>query len=926
MLEFLEGLNEQQYEAATTINGPMLMLAGAGTGKALLNGTKVQTPNGPVAIETLTVGDKVFGRDGRAYDVLGVFPQGKKGINRICFSDGTSIKCCSEHLWNYQIATVDNFDNHGQFVTATTATIANLLQQYKDTTTHLFIPVCDTLIFGDYSSDNNTIDDTWIPSQGVEELMTSDFRINFLYRTFPNLFSDDNDNPNPNNTFVSPNLATIKNIQFIAESCGFITKIEAKKINSNDDAAIIYRVTVYHGKTDNVRYITNIISTGEMGEMTCISVASPDSLFLTEHCIVTHNTKTITCRAGYMISQGIAPENILMLTFTNKAAREMKTRLASYFGDDIANRVTASTFHSFCVMLLRKYAHAVGLNSNFTVLSPGDDEDIISMVKSEHDKQRYSTRGFPPNGKVCDFISASINKNITIQEAMENGKYSVFHTEVAELKEYADAYKKANNCMNYDDLLLRVVELLENKDNAKKIANTYKYIMTDEYQDTNPLQDAILLALFEFTKNIAVVGDDLQSLYGFRGAEVQNIIKFPEKFEGCKVITLVQNYRSVQEILDLSNKVTLCATEGTPKQLIGQRKAGYKPAVLGTRDQHSEADKVVALVENALNKGVSPEEICIVERNSMSSAEIEIQLNRKGIEFDKYGGSKFVDLSYVKDILAYLKLMINPYDEISWFRILQLHAGIGTVTARKLATVLKTDGYKHLLDVKHKKRVYGTELFNLYKQIVSCEKTSLQDTLKSFIEFYGVTSKENIKNMKTEESTRTEYFNELENKLENLQKLLEIAEPYNKIDTFLDDLLLDNTAVDEMERDKGHIVISTIHSVKGLEFEVVIVLDCVDEIFPKYQDVGDVQYNEELRCFYVAITRAKNHLFIMCPESAMSFGRPIEGKPSHYLKEVSGLIASNDKNFFDRFESASCDFDDFLYSDRGNRWRRRTWG
>ena len=630
-------------------------------------------------------------------------------------------------------------------------------------------------------------------------------------------------------------------------------------------------------------------------------------------------TFCLTCRAGNMIHQGISPENILMLTFTNKAAREMKDRIGRFLGEDVANRLTASTFHSFCVMMLRKFHKVANLDPNFTVLSSGDDEDIISMVKSSEDKQRYSGRGFPSNGKVCSFISASINKNISIAQAMKDTKYEHFYAEVEELKEKADEYKRLNQCLNYDDLLVRFIEVLQHKPTAQRIAATYQYIMVDEYQDTNPLQDKILLALFEFTKNIAVVGDDLQSLYGFRGADVQNIIRFPEKFMGCKTITLVRNYRSCQEVLDLSNKITLCATEGTPKQLIGTYHSGNKPVVLSVTDQHDEADRVLQIIRKCESSGIPLEDICIVERNSISSAEIEVKLNKEGYEFDKYGGSKFVDLSYVKDILAYLKLMSNPYDEISWFRILQLHAGIGSVNARKIADGCKKDGFKHLTDKKYARRQYGEELDGLYKQLLSCEKLKLTELITSFIDFYVATSRRNIENMKTDEANRTLYNLELDAHADDLKKLIDIAAPYRSIDSFLDDLLLDNTKVDEIEDNKGHVVISTIHSVKGLEYDTVIMLDCLDEIFPKYDEVGDTQYNEELRCFYVAVTRAKTKLFIMCPKSANRFGQPIAGIPSHYLKETSGLLASNDKYFFDRFVEKDA-LDDYFGG--YNRYRR----
>lgn len=632
----------------------------------------------------------------------------------------------------------------------------------------------------------------------------------------------------------------------------------------------------------------------------------------------TGKTATLTYRTGYMIEQGISPEHILMVTFTNKAAREMKSRIASFLSNDIAEKVTACTFHSFCVMMLRKYSNVIGMNSNFTVLSSGEDEDIIAMVKSVDEKKRYTGKGFPPNGKICSFISSAINKDMSISDVMNGTKYAKFTKEVIEIGKEAAKYKQANSMANYDDLLVYVIQILKRSPEvAQKIAATYQYIMVDEYQDTNPLQDMILSELFKYTKNIAVVGDDMQSLYGFRGADVNNIIHFPEKFQGCKTIKLVRNYRSSQEILNLSNNITEWATEGFPKKLIGTHSSGIKPAVISVSDQHEEANHVIKLIGSLVAKGVPLDEICIIERNSISSAEIEVKLNKEGIPFEKYGGMKFIDLSYVKDILAYLKVMVNPYDEIAWFRILQVHRGIGSTYARRIADGLKKDGFSHLLDKQYIKKGYGSELELLHKQLVFCEGLELKKMLDSFIDFYISTRKRNIEEMDTDEGSRTEYLAENEQQGKELKRLSEIAELYNKIDTFLDDLLLDNTTINDTAQN-GNLVISTVHSVKGLEYQAVIVLDCVNGLFPNADVAGSKEDNEELRCFYVAVTRAKERLFLISPKAANRYGKPLPGIPSRYLESTSGLISSNDSNFFARF-SEPVD-EDWGYFKR-NIWR-----
>ena len=638
-------------------------------------------------------------------------------------------------------------------------------------------------------------------------------------------------------------------------------------------------------------------------------------------CAGSGKTRCMTSRAAHMIDQGISPEQILMLTFTNKAAKEMKERLAQMLDEDSANKALACTFHSFCALMLRKYGHHIGISPHFTILSPGDDEDIISIVKSYADKTRYKGRGFPPNSKVCGFISMAVNKDLGISDVVGPTKYATFVDEIIELAKLSNEYRKAHDMLNYDDILLRFIDLLNMKpDIAEKIANTYQYIMVDEYQDTNPLQEDILLELFRYTKNIAVVGDDMQSLYGFRGAEVENIIHFPDKFTGCKTVTLVRNYRSNQEILDLGNKVCQCSTEGFPKELIGTHHSNTLPSLISVNNQYEETEYVIELIQRLHRDGVPYDEICIVERNSILSAGIEIKLNKLGIEFDKYGGAKYTDLSYVKDILAYLKVMTNPYDEISWFRILQVHRGIGNVNSRKISEKCRKGGFEALLDKSYAKRQYGPELKRLYDQLKSCEGIKLVNMIKRFITFYCDTNKKNIEEMDTDEGSRTAYLMNNEGQREELQKLVEIAGTYRSVDSFLDDLLLDNTKANEHESE-GKLVISTIHSVKGLEYDTVIILDCVDGIFPNADAEGSKEDNEELRCFYVAVTRAKERLYLICPRSAMRYGQSINGVPSRYLKETEGIIRSNDPHFFSRFKKAWPDYDDWAGGTFG-RYRR----
>lgn len=611
----------------------------------------------------------------------------------------------------------------------------------------------------------------------------------------------------------------------------------------------------------------------------------------------TGKTRTIVYRTAYILEHKASANEILMLTFTNKAATEMKDRVSELLGEEKAKEITACTFHSFCVKMLRKYAKYVDIVPHFTILASGDDTDIINMKKAEAKEHRYDKTGFPPSAKIVDIISRAINKNITLKEVLEEEKYvkyAEFLDDIIELDQATSKYKVDNSMLNYDDMLLKMNELLDKRpDIAKEISDTFTYIMVDEYQDTNVLQDRILHSIRKDNKNLAVVGDDMQSLYAFRGAEVQNIIDFPKRMEGTKIVTLVQNYRSNQEILDLSNYAVTFATEGYQKKLVGTHKAGKKPIIHFSSTQSEEAEKVIDLIEELHDDNSVPyDQICVLARNSFITAEVEGLLKMNGINFSKFGGAKFFDLEYVKTVLSYFRIMARTEDEIAWFRVLKLYAGIGDRTAKKIAENCKNIGMEHLKDKKYLHKPYTDGLIELYDEFIKLQDMNLMDVTKEIIEFYTRVNEEYIKKMRVaDEAKRTEYLEENKDHYKNLQVLLTIVEKFNTITEFLDDFLLDNTNITQNNNDEGLLVVSTIHSIKGLEFSAVIIMDCIDEIFPSTtdRDIGNKEDNEELRCFYVALTRAKEYLHLMTVNYARVFGRQINGHLSHYLNGAENL-------------------------------------
>ncbi len=597
-------------------------------------------------------------------------------------------------------------------------------------------------------------------------------------------------------------------------------------------------------------------------------------------------TRTLIYRVAYLIEQGTTPQQILLLTFTNKAANEMKERARDML-DERCSKITACTYHSFCAKMLRKYYSYAGLSQNFSIISTGDTCDILTMLKAE--KNYHKIKGFPPSSVIAGTRSTMLNKEQSLEFVVHSKyrKYKDYITEIAELIEAYNKYKVKNNMVDYDDLLLYMLQLLETFPSIReKLDDTYRYVMVDEYQDTNALQEQIVFKLREKNHNLTVVGDDFQSIYGFRGSCVKNILTFPDKQEECRVVYLTTNYRSNQEIMDLSNNMMKNnATEGYFKEMKGTYHKNRKPKLYHVNDTRHESQFVLNEILKLHESGVAYKDICILIRNSFQSFQIESLLTSMGISYDKYGGLKFLEKEHVKDILAYLRCIVNPKDEIAWFRILKLHEGIGDVFARKIAAECKTDGIQGLTGESFAKKKFSGELKILKKELETIKNLELEDMLEETITFYHGLNDRNIRHMKTnDESAREELLIRNESNFNELKTLIQLADGYTGIVEYLDDLSLDN----KNEKETDRLVISTIHSAKGLEYDTVFILDCVQEVCPGTTESkrGTAEDNEELRCFYVAVTRAKNNLYLLVPHVMTKYGQVFEGKLSHYIENV----------------------------------------
>ena len=597
----------------------------------------------------------------------------------------------------------------------------------------------------------------------------------------------------------------------------------------------------------------------------------------------TGKTRTLIYRVAHLIESGVSPESILLLTFTNKAANEMKERAEKMLKEKCG--ITACTYHSFCVKMLRFYGKMAGISPDFTIISGPDEADIIDIVKSELNFQKL--KNMPSASVFASMLSTCVNKRLTLEELLKEQKYWRFRQNERKLlllREETKKYKEEHNLFNYDDILLKFDQMLTDYSNiARRIEDTYRYIMVDEYQDTNTLQDSIIRKIRTKNTNLMVVGDDMQSIYKFRGADVQNILSFPKRYTDCKVIYLTENYRSSQEILNLANHVMTNATEGYQKNLRAQFSSQELPKVYSVNDTKTEAEFVLNRIKAKHAEGIPYNDICVLYRNSFQSYELEVLLNKAGLDFEKYGGFRFLDRAHIKDVLAFLRIYTNPSDELAWFRILQLHIGIGKVYARNISRKCLEYGPEYLIDDCHKRKKYGVHIRKLYDEIQSWEGKEFLEILKSSCAYYAKTLENTIRNKKVDsESDREESLQDLERNKEDITILQEMAKDYDSALAFLDATTLDATKSKENEEDK--LVLSTIHSIKGLEYDTVILLDCIDEILPSARYIGSPEDNEDVRCMYVAVTRAKNTLYMMVPKIALKYGKAIPGDLSRYIE------------------------------------------
>lgn len=591
-------------------------------------------------------------------------------------------------------------------------------------------------------------------------------------------------------------------------------------------------------------------------------------------------TKTLTYRVARLIEDGIKPENILLLTFTKKAAAEMLSR-ATLVLDDRCEKVAGGTFHSFANIILRKYSKFLKLKSNFTILDKSDCEDIINHITGQMFPKKE--KRFPKKSTILEIYSKSVNKETPTKQIIEEEFPQFAHCEdkIIEVHKAYVGYKRENSVLDYDDLLLYVKLLLENNEGLrKKLSNQYQYIMVDEYQDTNTLQADVIRLLASEHSNIMAVGDDAQSIYSFRGANYRNILDFPKLFEGTEIIKLEQNYRSTQNILKLTNTIISKAKEKYAKTLFSNIESPIVPALICAKDTQMEADFICQRILELLDEDVNLSDICVLARNARMSYALEIELSKRAIPYQKFGGPKFMETAHIKDIVSHLRVIINPDDIISLNRILLLLKGVGATTVNNIIPIIKGNLNPNIKLLPSNKTTSLVPLLktleNLRSQI-SMRKPS--DIVEDVIEYYRPILKD-----------KYDDYNKREKDLDHFQYL---SEQYSNLEDFISDMALEppDASVEGMYKrnsDDEALTISTIHSAKGLEWDSVFIIGAVDGRFPSaYSFNSAEEMDEELRLMYVATTRAKNNLYITYPVDMYDYSmNMVLSKPSRFLNGI----------------------------------------
>lgn len=603
-------------------------------------------------------------------------------------------------------------------------------------------------------------------------------------------------------------------------------------------------------------------------------------------------TRTLTYRVAYLLEQGVNPSELLLLTFTNKAAREMLQRVGVLMGQD-SQGIWGGTFHSVASRILRSFAESLGYQSNFSILDTEDANDLLKSVMKDLQLDP-KTRRVPSASVAHSLLSYARNTQRSIEACLQE-KHPTFVPLLPEIEQLVVQYqqrKKAANAMDFDDLLSNMVILLEDPVIGNTLAQSFRYVLVDEYQDTNALQARIVKGFAKVHRNILVVGDDAQSIYAFRGADVKNILSFPDQWPEAKTFKLLNNYRSTPEILEVANESLTHNEHQFQKELVGMSKSGKKPKVVPCTSATQEAQYVAEQILALKKEGKSLSQIAVLFRSSAHSQALEFELLKRDLPYEYRGGQKFFERAHIKDVISFLRIFANVQDEVAWMRVLGLQTGIGATTAGNLAKQAMKGGEFRLVIASPELESRSGRGRSGWKEFVQIGEQIVQRAP------YPASMIRAVCDSPYQQYLEREYPNWKE-RLEDLEQLAAFAESYQELSRFLADISLYDDVVAARESggsdERERIVLSTIHQAKGLEWDAVFVIHLVDTAFPNRRALGEEGgMEEERRLFYVAVTRARRELFLVYPLT-MGYDALMFLQPSTFLEEVSPRL-------FDRVE------------------------
>lgn len=593
-------------------------------------------------------------------------------------------------------------------------------------------------------------------------------------------------------------------------------------------------------------------------------------------------TTTLTYRVANLIDKGINPASILLLTFTRKAANDMLQRVKNLVGE-LGKQVEGGTFHHFAAITISKYCERLNLNKNFSVL---DDNDSVEILQSLKDSRNNELKDFNirlNKNLIFQIISKARNHSKSIKEIIDL-YYANLDTEykaIERLYSIYSEYKQGNNLLDYDDLLEYLYKLLLMPDIRNLICEQYKYVMVDEYQDTNLIQ-AKITQLLSNNENIMVVGDDSQSIYSFRGSRIDNILEFNQLFPKCKIIKLEKNYRSCGYILNGCNSLINKSLKSIKKELFTDKPDGNKIILVKCLSEKEEANLVAHRILQLYNSGCSLNDMAVLFRNSNFSFELEVELAKRCIPYKKIGGARIFDSFHIRDIISYLRVLNNPYDKVSWLRILMLIKGIGIQSATSIYTQITNQLEPYDLSKIKIKSDIRKELNKLSKMLLNSAKYISKEPIlliNIILDYYlPVLKAKNLDNFS--------------DNIKDLDQFTLIAEKYHTLHDLLSEIFID-TEFDKPQKQSDnnsmHLTLSTIHSAKGLEWKQVFIISALEGRFPSKNSINNKDdLEEERRLMYVAMTRAMEGLTISYPSGIWDkSSHEFLSMPSRFIKEIS---------------------------------------